>query len=219
MNYAERKAARAAVTRPVRADFTSPARMNDLDILRKDMGWNNFASSMVAQFDARGDLSPSQWAWVEKLANEQRGRNNDAVAPAPKTDHGKVNEVFDAAKLKFPKIVVQFPNGDPLQLHRAGEKSRTPGSVMLTDGGPFGDNAYYGRVTDGELVLSRDGKARSEELEQVLKSLTGDLGQFAKAHAMEADNCCFCRKDLTHPSSRSAGYGPTCADNYGLPWG
>lgn len=32
-------------------------------------------------------------------------------------------------------------------------------------------------------------------------------------------HCRFCHKDLTHPASKFAGYGPICAAKYGLPWG
>lgn len=31
--------------------------------------------------------------------------------------------------------------------------------------------------------------------------------------------CCFCSLELTDARSVTAGYGPTCADNNGLPWG
>ena len=32
-------------------------------------------------------------------------------------------------------------------------------------------------------------------------------------------HCRFCSKALTHPNSQAVGYGPTCAQKYGLPWG
>jgi hypothetical protein len=32
-------------------------------------------------------------------------------------------------------------------------------------------------------------------------------------------NCCFCTSALTDKRSTEVGYGPTCAANYGLPWG
>lgn len=41
----------------------------------------------------------------------------------------------------------------------------------------------------------------------------------AKAWAHEHDNCVFCHKPLDDQRSRNAGYGSTCADNNGLPWG
>ncbi len=31
--------------------------------------------------------------------------------------------------------------------------------------------------------------------------------------------CCFCWRELTDERSIEAGYGPTCAENRGLPWG
>lgn len=41
----------------------------------------------------------------------------------------------------------------------------------------------------------------------------------AKAWAHEHDSCVFCHKPLDDQRSREAGYGSTCADNNGLPWG
>ncbi len=211
MSYAQRKAARAAIERPERRADQSA----ELMILRC-MTANKFAMSLVSQYDRTGYLSDKQWPWVSKLANEQ------THVPAPKLGgFGKVNEVFDLASqtLKYPKIVVQLADDSDLKMSRSGSKSKTPGSVMLTDGGPFGDNVYYGRITDGELILSRDGKARSEELQLLLKSMTSDLASFAKMHGHRTGNCCFCRLELSHASSLEAGYGPICADKYNLPWG
>lgn len=41
----------------------------------------------------------------------------------------------------------------------------------------------------------------------------------AKAWAHEHNSCVFCHKPLDDQRSRDAGYGSTCADNNGLPWG
>ena len=39
------------------------------------------------------------------------------------------------------------------------------------------------------------------------------------AFAQEGSQCFFCGRDLDTPESLLVGYGPTCADNHGLPWG
>lgn len=41
----------------------------------------------------------------------------------------------------------------------------------------------------------------------------------AKAFGDSTHHCVFCHKGLTTKESKAVGYGPVCADNYGLPWG
>lgn len=41
----------------------------------------------------------------------------------------------------------------------------------------------------------------------------------AKAFGDRFHRCVYCSTELTDDRSITAGYGPTCAENYGLPWG
>jgi hypothetical protein len=40
-----------------------------------------------------------------------------------------------------------------------------------------------------------------------------------KLQGQKFGNCCFCGLELTNKSSLIAGYGPICAEKWGLPWG
>ena len=182
-----------------------------------------FARSLISQYNQRGSLSPKQEEWVNIIITE----NLEAPTAIKPTVTGltRVIEIFDAAaeKLKYPKLVVQFADGSDFKLSRAGSKSKHNGCVQLTDGGPFGSNKYFGRITrEGELVLHRDGKVREVELTSIMKSMTTDLGTFAKMYGHKSGNCCFCNTPIGEGNDQrsvDAGYGPVCADNYGLPWG
>jgi hypothetical protein len=45
----------------------------------------------------------------------------------------------------------------PVKVHPAGAASTNPGCYYVTDGGDFGNNQYYGRITpNGEFVTSKD---------------------------------------------------------------
>ena len=180
----------------------------------------DFARSLLSQYDARGSLSPKQEEWVNIIIKENLEARK---APAPaKLGLDRVIEIFEEAseKLKYPKLVIQLGDGSDLKLSRAGPKSRYNGEVQLTDGLPYGQNRYYGRVTGlGELVLTGEGRHYEQELHSILKSMTTDLGAFARMYGLKSGNCCFCRKELTAGPSLTAGYGPICAGNYGLPWG
>lgn len=52
---------------------------------------------------------------------------------------------------------------------------------------------------------------------------SAELQALAARHGIDHGNCIFCHKDLTDPRSDpvqgGAGYGPTCARKYSLPWG
>lgn len=125
-----------------------------------------------------------------------------------------------AAGLKYPKLRLQLANGEPLRIHVAGERSQTPGYLMLTDGGPFGDNKFYGRVSpEGKLELYREGKARQEQLVALLVALAEDPAKVAAEYGHLTGGCCFCRLPLSDARSLHVGYGKICAGKFGLPWG
>ena len=110
----------------------------------------------------------------------------------------------------------------------AGERSRNPGQINLTDGRPYGDNTYYGRVsTDGQLTLSRyfEGESRGPEKDALvasLRRLADEPEKIAAEYGKYSGNCCFCGLPIGEGDDRRSaevGYGPNCAQNYGLPWG
>lgn len=122
--------------------------------------------------------------------------------------------------LKFPKLWLQFANRDPLRIHVAGERSSTPGYLMLTDGAGFPDNQYYGRIAPtGALEIGRDGHARKHELVPLLERLACEPAKVAAEYGHMTGNCCFCSRGLNDARSTEVGYGPVCAEKFGLPWG
>jgi len=130
-----------------------------------------------------------------------------------------VMALFDAThgKIKYPKIRLKTESGKKLVLSRAGNRSKYAGQIMLTDGGPFGENVYYGRIDEGGKVFP--ARAMSEDVMGTIRNLSADAAKVAGAHGHETGHCCFCAKHLTDGRSVTVGYGPTCAGNFGLPWG
>jgi hypothetical protein len=121
-------------------------------------------------------------------------------------------------KLKYPKVRLELEDGRKVKLQLAGSQSRTPGTVNVTDGKPFGENVWYGRIAlDGAWEPSRSGCPA--EVEVLLDRLEVDPAGLAKVHGQRFGNCCFCGLELTTKESVCAGYGPICADKWGLPWG
>lgn len=50
-------------------------------------------------------------------------------------------------------------------------------------------------------------------------AIARDPSTVAQQHGVATGRCCFCGRLLSTAESRSAGYGPDCADRFGLPWG
>ena len=186
-----------------------------------------FAKSLCDQANKKAHLSEKQMFWVAKFASKiellQSGVP-DFTKPDPVQvqSFAAVIAFFAkaATKLKYPKITLQLDDNSPLQLSLAGPSSKHPATVNLTDGGPFGVNKWYGRVsTDGTWNPSDSAEAHVEEIASLLVLLADNPARLAADHGHLTGNCCFCHTKLTDEKSTSAGYGPVCAKNWGLVWG
>ena len=131
---------------------------------------------------------------------------------------GIVTRMHDATEhLKWPKIRLETEGCKPVVLSVAGPNSKNPGTINITDGGPYGGNIWYGRIlTTGEYQPS---KSCIDEVLDLLIRVADDPASAAAAYGHKTGNCCFCRKELTDNRSTDVGYGPVCADHYNLPWG
>jgi hypothetical protein len=65
------------------------------------------------------------------------------------------------------------------------------------------------------------GKARGGNVNKALEILAkaGDTLQYGVAFARMGNQCFICGRALDTAESIDAGYGPVCADKFGLPWG
>jgi hypothetical protein len=124
------------------------------------------------------------------------------------------------AGLQHPKIRLQVESLGKVVFSLAGPRSSAPGSINITDGRPYGQNTYYGRITkDGQMVPS---KACTDEVRDLIVSLATDPAGVAKVHGHRTGYCCFCGRLLTDDRngfSVDMGYGPICSEKWGLPWG
>ena len=138
-------------------------------------------------------------------------------------------ELFNTAitsKLQYPKIRLQYEgmNGRvfPVVIKRNGAKSKTPGDLAVSNGAEFNsqDNIYYGRISqDGKWFANSRCQGNVFAVQGLLERLANDPVGVATEYGKLTGNCCFCDKKLTDPQSTAVGYGPICADNWGLPWG
>lgn len=177
-----------------------------------------FAKSLISQYARKKMLSPRQAPWVQTLLSRAMGEATVAAPAAQVGSFSAVYALFEKAreKLKFPKIRLMV-NGDQVVLALSGKNSKQPNVINVTDGRPFGQNIWYGRVAaDGAWTKPRVEMVNMSAVEAILKKLGEDPVQVAREYGKLTGACCFCQLPLTDPQSVAAGFGETCAKNFGL---
>lgn len=128
-------------------------------------------------------------------------------------------ELFALAskELQYPRIRLM----NNVTLVKAGINAKVQNSINITDGKPYGENQWYGRIIpDGSLDLSsRCSDSQMNLVQHELQSFMENPYEYAKMYGKANANCMYCGKTLTDPQSVAVGYGPVCAAHYGLPHG
>lgn len=84
---------------------------------------------------------------------------------------------------------------------------------------PGFNSGWYARIeTDGSLTLNKQ-TLRPTGLEEELRKFAADPAGYAASYGKQSSNCCFCGTTITSNDSLAVGYGPICAERWGLPWG
>lgn len=163
------------------------------------------------------------------------------VAQAPQAtaqvgELGGVLALFAKAKthLRWPAIVLSVPEletdteiGFAVRLTVAGPKAKAPGSLTVCENdrnttNDYGEPAreWLGRVTvDGTYQPARAANGRADAIARRLGELAANPAKVAAEHGRLTGRCCFCNLKLSDERSTAAGYGPTCADHFGVAWG
>lgn len=181
----------------------------------------DFAKSLLESFDGPRGCSSKQAHWISVLAQRAREVRN---APAKvQIDLTRINQMIDRAgkKLKHPKLLVRdAETGAIYRVTPAGPGSRYYGQLNVTSTGSYEDRTWYGRLDQqGVFHASPEARGTFTAIERALQALAQDPAGVAKAYGQATGVCCFCGITLTDERSVSAGYGPICAENFGLAWG
>jgi len=132
--------------------------------------------------------------------------------------------MFSKAKenLKFPAIRLMDDSRNEYQLSLAGAASKNAGCIYVK--GEKVDNdeegatrPYLGKITPQGRFFPAQDCPRNVESE--LQKFAADPEGLATRYGRMTGCCCFCGRKLTDARSTDVGYGPTCADKFGLDWG
>ena len=125
--------------------------------------------------------------------------------------------------LKYPKIRLHSAEKDlNIILSQAGSKSKFPGSISICSPGGFGDNIFYGRISENSTIQWNKYDAPysvQDAIKELLFAFIDNPAETAKLYGHATGHCCFCGTQITTDESLTVGYGPICAENFGLPWG
>ncbi len=172
---------------------------------------NSFTQSL------RSCLHPSdkQREWIFRLAGEQlaRERGEEVKRPEEKgeaLDFSQVAAMFAHAKTKLvhPKIRLLAENGKQIILSPAPDNGNNPGATYVKVAGE-----YAGKVTKEGLYVVKGG---FEIYTPFLARFAANPKEIAIEYGKKTSNCCFCARTLTADDSVERGYGPICAESYGL---
>jgi len=129
-----------------------------------------------------------------------------------------------AKGLKWPKITLRA-NGQVVQLALTGDKAKRPGTINITNGEKYQSpkNKYFGAIgKDGKWYPSRGmGPVQRSAIVAILDAFQRDPSEIALKHSHDTGFCCFCGIGIGFTGKKEPvlrGYGPKCAQNWGLPF-
>lgn len=182
-----------------------------------------FGESLITQWTAKKRLSQEQQLWVDKLidravdqANERVRRETAAAALPEQKLTQEVGPLFARFKraqeqnIQAPRISTYL--GDSKLVISLPKESK--GIYIRLDG------AYLGKIdSNGRAHPFPIDQPMRDDVIQRLSEIAENPSKAGKAHGQKHNNCMFCMRDLTTTDSVYYGYGPICAEKWGLEWG
>jgi hypothetical protein len=181
-----------------------------------------FGSSLCDQYFSRTYLSEKQWYWVGELlkkAGDSSGTSSASSDIKEIFDGKKIHQLLSTAsrRLKYPRLRYQTDGRSKIVFcYAADNTSKWYGCVFIDNGGKENKKRYGFIASNGAGSINRDAPP---EIKALIRKIADEPTGIAKLQGQAYSSCCFCGLELTNKSSIHHGYGPICADNWGLPWG
>lgn len=185
--------------------------------LFKASEWSSFALSLHTALYKYGKLSEKQLQAARSMKAKSEGRQaaQDAAFVSAPTTYAELARAFlsSSASLKRPKLRLRTEDGQRVVLSRCGSKSKTPGFINITDGGPFGEGMYFGKISPEGRVSFRSAP---DTVIALLNDFNANPQDAIKVQGVRTGECCCCGRELTDPISIANGIGPVCAEKWGF---
>jgi|Laugresu1bdmlbdd_1035124.scaffolds.fasta_scaffold10456_1 hypothetical protein len=200
------------------APSDSPTRaqvVEALSIAVARTGNGGFAGKMLALVSDGIILSPRQRECVLSMTREEAARlaRANADANAARLDADGIVAMFcKAVERGAQRISITLNTGGGIRFGRGRN-----GTIYVSDAAEFGSRRDYGRIAVGSSIITlRDDVA--PEVALAIAAVAADPVTAIVRHGHLTGCCSFCSRPLTDGGSISHGYGPICAEKYGLPW-
>ena len=181
---------------------------------------NEFAKSLLDQLKRSGWLSEKQWKYARQFVAEDAAKSKTGSLAHVYKVPGIIAALEQAKSngLKAPRLLFADiePFGDRIEISSAKATSRNAGCAYVKIG-----STYIGKILpDGTWEPSpyqRIDCSMQEALVGFLTAIDRDPAYVAQMRGRATGSCCFCGKRLTDSESVRLGYGPVCADRFGMP--
>lgn len=197
-----------------------------------------FCASLTDWYDDKGFLSTKQihylckfWLQVTTAKTHNSierllAKREEASAPRVFIDGSKILALLDKARsdkykpIENPRIKWKslIDNLNDITFYITGVKSKYPDNLGVC--------TTVRQEWTPLVICHRQGPPiwapytfDKVWLQQKLKKLIEEGAESFVANGQVTGICCFCGIHLVTHNSIAAGYGPVCADKYGLPWG
>jgi hypothetical protein len=160
---------------------------------------------------------PRKWETSDHPSENYTPKQSPQPSTRPAVNLSAIVALFQSASdhQTRPKIRLTTRDGQRIVMSLAGSSSAHAGKIRVTDGAAFGSGGtFFGWIAgDGSTTVVNPGVLG------MLKEFAVNPAEIAAYYGRKHGHCCFCARDLTDVRSTTVGYGPICADHYGLPWG
>ena len=119
----------------------------------------------------------------------------------------------ETGKLKRPAIRLANEDGQHLHLSLAGAASRNAGYVYVKADSGY-EATYFGKISP-EGRFQRAGGC-TDAVEKLLQDFAANPEELATKYGRLTGCCAFCSRKLTDARSTQVGFGPVCAEKFGL---
>ena len=216
--------ARAWVIARYSPALAEPTDMSDAAIMQGIIASMKAANTQLSDFEhnllscARAEAIEPRLCGTAAYIIEayRRSQPRPQAAQLDQAGLSRIFKMFEAANphLKHPAIRLVDEQGRYIHLSLAGAASKNAGHIYVK--GDRGSDAYYGKISpDGRFFPVRECPAT---VEPRLLAFAQDPETHASNYGRLTGTCCFCGRRLTDACSVALGYGPVCADHFGLDW-